>query len=247
MIPLGGATGGDGIGGASILASESFDEDEPSKRPAVQVGDPFAEKVLIECCLELFHAGVVEGIQDLGAAGISCATSELAANGDGGMYVNLDLVPLRDPNLAPEEILMSESQERMMAVVEPANVARFMEICAKWDVLATVVGEVIDGDRLIIAWRGETIVDVDPKTVAHEGPVYERPYHRPAWLDGVNADRAEALPRDNSSGGLVSRSVRRCVARQCGGQDLGHPAVRPLRARQHRPCAARELRDAPDR
>lgn len=202
VILFGAATGGDGIGGASILASETFDETGPAKRPSVQVGDPFMEKLLIECTLELFQAGIINGIQDFGAAGISCATSELASAGDGGMFVNLDLVPLRDPNLAPEEILMSESQERMMAVVEPANVQRFMEICRKWDVLATVVGEVIEGDRLIIQWHGETIVDVDPKTVAHEGPVYERPYHRPAWLDEVNADPAEALPRDNSHDGL---------------------------------------------
>ncbi|WP_353082668.1 phosphoribosylformylglycinamidine synthase subunit PurL [Tessaracoccus lapidicaptus] len=204
VIMFGAATGGDGIGGASILASETFDEDGPAKRPSVQVGDPFMEKLLIECTLELFQAGIINGIQDFGAAGISCATSELASAGDGGMFVNLDLVPLRDPNLAPEEILMSESQERMMAVVEPANVDRFMEICAKWDVQATVVGEVIEGDRLIIQWHGETIVDVDPKTVAHEGPVYERPYHRPAWLDAVNADRAEDLPRDNSPEALTS-------------------------------------------
>jgi len=204
VIMFGAATGGDGIGGASILASETFDEDGPAKRPSVQVGDPFMEKLLIECTLELFQAGIINGIQDFGAAGISCATSELASAGDGGMFVNLDLVPLRDPNLAPEEILMSESQERMMAVVEPANVDRFMEICAKWDVQATVVGEVIEGDRLIIQWHGETIVDVDPKTVAHEGPVYERPYHRPAWLDAVNADRAEDLPHDNSPEALTS-------------------------------------------
>ncbi|HJE51654.1 MAG TPA: phosphoribosylformylglycinamidine synthase subunit PurL [Tessaracoccus flavescens] len=202
VILFGAATGGDGIGGASILASETFDETGPAKRPSVQVGDPFMEKLLIECTLELFQAGIINGIQDFGAAGISCATSELASAGDGGMFVNLDLVPLRDPNLAPEEILMSESQERMMAVVEPDNVERFMEICAKWDVLATVVGEVIEGDRLIIQWHGETIVDVDPKTVAHDGPVYERPYHRPEWLDGVNADRAEALERDNSADGV---------------------------------------------
>ncbi|AQP43735.1 phosphoribosylformylglycinamidine synthase subunit PurL [Tessaracoccus flavus] len=202
VILFGAATGGDGIGGASILASETFDETGPAKRPSVQVGDPFMEKLLIECTLELFQAGIINGIQDFGAAGISCATSELASAGDGGMFVDLDLVPLRDPNLAPEEILMSESQERMMAVVEPANVERFMEICAKWDVLATVVGEVIEGDRLIIQWHGETIVDVDPKTVAHEGPVYERPYHRPHWLDQVNANRAEDLPRDNTPGGL---------------------------------------------
>ncbi|MHA6512566.1 phosphoribosylformylglycinamidine synthase subunit PurL [Tessaracoccus sp. Z1128] len=207
VILFGASTGGDGIGGASILASETFDETGPAKRPSVQVGDPFMEKLLIECTLELFQADIINGLQDFGAAGISCATSELASAGDGGMFVNLDLVPLRDPTLAPEEILMSESQERMMAVVEPAHVAQFMEICAKWDVQATVVGEVIEGDRLIIQWHGETIVDVDPKTVAHEGPVYERPYHRPEWLDEVNANRAEDLPRDNSPEGLKAALV----------------------------------------
>ncbi|MBK8458834.1 MAG: phosphoribosylformylglycinamidine synthase subunit PurL [Micropruina sp.] len=195
VILYGAATGGDGIGGASILASETFDADGPAKRPSVQVGDPFMEKLLIECTLELFAEELISGIQDLGAAGLSCATSELASAGDGGMHVTLDLVPLRDSTLAPEEILMSESQERMMAVVEPQHVDRFMEICAKWDVLATVVGEVTDGDRLIIEWRGEVVVDVDPATVAHEGPVYDRPYHRPVWLDELNANSANALPR----------------------------------------------------
>ena len=202
VIMYGAATGGDGIGGASILASETFSEDGPVKRPSVQVGDPFMEKLLIECTLELFRAGVINGIQDFGAAGISCATSELASAGSGGMFVELDVVPLRDPSLAPEEILMSESQERMMAVVEPDKVEQFMAICAKWDVLATVVGEVTDGERLIITWHGETIVDVDPRTVAHDGPVYERPFARPSWVDDVVADRAEDLPRDGSSEGL---------------------------------------------
>ncbi|MCL1906484.1 MAG: phosphoribosylformylglycinamidine synthase subunit PurL [Propionibacteriaceae bacterium] len=195
VILYGAATGGDGIGGASILASETFTEGGPTKRPSVQVGDPFMEKLLIECTLELFEAGVIQGIQDFGAAGLSCATSELASAGSGGMHVNLNAVPLRDPSLAPEEILMSESQERMMAVVTPADVDRFMAICAKWEVLATVVGEVIEGDRLLIDWNGERVVDVDPKTVAHEGPTYDRPVARPAWIDGVNANRGEDLPR----------------------------------------------------
>ena len=208
VILYGAATGGDGIGGASILASETFDADGPAKRPSVQVGDPFMEKLLIECTLELFAEGLVSGIQDLGAAGLSCATSELASAGDGGMHVNLDLVPLRDPTLAPEEILMSESQERMMAVVEPQHVERFLEICAKWDVLATVVGEVTDGDRLIIEWHGEVVVDVDPATVAHEGPVYERPFHRPSWIDELNANRAEDLPRAGDGADLADTLLR---------------------------------------
>ncbi|MDO5094557.1 MAG: phosphoribosylformylglycinamidine synthase subunit PurL [Propionibacteriaceae bacterium] len=211
VILFGAATGGDGIGGASILASETFDEAGPAKRPSVQVGDPFMEKLLIECTLELFQAGIINGIQDFGAAGISCATSELASAGDGGMSVNLDLVPLRDPNLSPEEILMSESQERMMAVVEPDNVAEFMAICEKWDVAATVIGEVTDGRRLVIHWRGECIVDVDPRTVAHEGPIYHRPYHRPGWLDQVNGYRAEDLPRDNSPQGVFA-ALKRVLA-----------------------------------
>ena len=141
VILYGAATGGDGIGGVSVLASETFEPstaDRAAKRPSVQVGDPFMEKLLIECTLELFAAGLVAGIQDLGGAGLSCATSELASAGDGGMHVDLDRVPLRDSTLSPEEILMSESQERMMAVVEPRHVEEFLAICAKWDVLAVV-------------------------------------------------------------------------------------------------------------
>ena len=200
IVLFGARTGGDGIGGASVLASESFDDTEaggpPPKRPAVQVGDPFAEKVLIECCLELFKNSLVEGIQDLGAAGISCATSELASNGEGGMQVELTDVLLRDPTLTPGEILMSESQERMMAVVRPDNVEAFEAVMAHWGVEYSWLGEVTDTNRLIITWNGEVIVDVDPKTVAHDGPVYDRPYHRPTYQDALVADRF----RDSAAG-----------------------------------------------
>ncbi|MCM0640493.1 phosphoribosylformylglycinamidine synthase subunit PurL [Cellulomonas wangsupingiae] len=188
VVLFGARTGGDGIGGASILASETFDDTKPSKRPSVQVGDPFMEKVLIECCLELYAARVVEGIQDLGAAGISCATSELASNGDGGMHVDLENVLLRDPTLTAGEILMSESQERMMAVVRPEKLDAFLAITGKWDVETAVIGEVTGTGRLTIDHFGQRIVDVDPKTVAHDGPVYDRPYARPAWQDGLVAD-----------------------------------------------------------
>ena len=196
VVLFGARTGGDGIGGASILASDSFDEGGPTKRPAVQVGDPFAEKVLIECCLEMFAGGLVEGIQDLGAAGISCATSELASNGDGGMYVSLDAVLLRDPSLTAEEILMSESQERMMAIVRPEQLDGFLSVAAKWDVETSVLGEVTDTGRLVIDWRGEEIVNVEPRTVAVDGPVYDRPVAYPTWIDELQADSASALPRD---------------------------------------------------
>jgi phosphoribosylformylglycinamidine synthase len=202
VVLFGAATGGDGIGGVSVLASETFDDAKPSKRPSVQVGDPFMEKVLIECCLELFDADLVVGIQDLGGAGLSCATSELASNGDGGMRVWLDRVPLRDPTLAPEEILMSESQERMCAVVEPAKLDAFLAICGRWDVLATVVGEVDDTGRLTVEWHGETVVDVPPRTVAHEGPVYERPYARPSWQDALQADDPSRLARPTTGAEL---------------------------------------------
>ncbi|WP_129667010.1 phosphoribosylformylglycinamidine synthase subunit PurL [Phytoactinopolyspora endophytica] len=208
VILYGARTGGDGIGGASILASETFESEGPVKRPSVQVGDPFMEKLLIECTLELFAAGIISGIQDFGAAGLSCATSELASAGEGGMHVILDRVPLRDSTLAPEEILMSESQERMMAVVEPADVERFMEICAKWDVQADVVGEVNDSQRLTIEWRGEAIVDVPPRTVAHEGPVYERPYARPDWQDELQAATPSSLVRPSGGDELRSTLLR---------------------------------------
>jgi phosphoribosylformylglycinamidine synthase II len=215
VILYGAKTGGDGIGGVSILASETFEDTGPAKRPSVQVGDPFMEKLLIECTLELFAAGLVSGIQDLGGAGLSCATSELASAGDGGMHVELDTVPLRDSTLAPEEILMSESQERMMAVVAPADVEAFLAICAKWEVDATVVGEVTDTGRLQIDWHGERVVDVPPRSVAHDGPTYHRPFARPAAQDALQADRAEVLPRP-----ATGEELRETLLRLAGSPNL---------------------------
>ncbi|KAF0847985.1 phosphoribosylformylglycinamidine synthase subunit PurL [Nocardia caishijiensis] len=203
IILFGARTGLDGIGGVSVLASDSFSGDESGtgrkKLPAVQVGDPFTEKVLIECCLDLYKAGLVVGIQDLGGAGLSCATSELAAAGDGGMHIDLTKVPLRAAHMTPAEILSSESQERMCAVVTPENVDAFMAVCKKWDVLATVIGEVTDGDHLVISWHGETVVDVPPRTVAHEGPVYERPVRRPDTQDALIADTTANLTRPKTA------------------------------------------------
>jgi phosphoribosylformylglycinamidine synthase II len=184
VILLGSPTGPDGIGGASVLASASFgngvgDADgERAKRPNVQVGDPFMEKLLIECCLELYAAGLVVAISDLGAAGVACATTELAAGGGTGMAVRLDAVPLRDAGLGPAEILMSESQERMMAIAEPAAVREFTRICRKWEVPVTVIGEVTDTGRLEMTWHGQTVVDIPPASAA-EGPLYDRPARSP--------------------------------------------------------------------
>ncbi len=196
VILFGSRTGPDGIGGASVLASASFGgSGEGAKRPSVQVGDPFMEKLLVECCLELYAADLVVGIQDLGAAGVACATTELAAGGKSGMRVALDTVPLRDASLGPAEILMSESQERMMAVVTPADVDRFLEICARWEVPATVIGEVTDTGRLEMTWHGEQVVDIPPGSAADDGPLYDRPVRRPAAQDALAADDPFSLPR----------------------------------------------------
>lgn len=207
VVLFGAKTGGDGIGGVSVLASETFGAGGSTKRPSVQVGDPFVEKILIECSLEIFAEDLVVGIQDLGGAGLSCATSELASGGSGGMKVALDKVPLRDPSLSPEEILMSESQERMCAIVEPHKLQRFLEICKKWDVTVTAIGEVTDGDRLEITWNGEVIVDVPPRTVAHEGPVYNRPLAQPTYIDEVNGQRV-ALPILNSASDIKAAVLK---------------------------------------
>ncbi|MBO3665129.1 phosphoribosylformylglycinamidine synthase subunit PurL [Microbacterium stercoris] len=211
VVLFGARTGGDGIGGASILASDTFADGGPTKRPAVQVGDPFAEKVLIECCLELYKGDLVEAIQDLGAAGISCATSELAANGGSGMNVELTNVLLRDPSLTAEEILMSESQERMMAIVAPEKLDAFLEVVKKWDVETSVLGEVTGDGRLVITWNGEVIVDVDPSTVAVDGPVYERPVAYPSWIDALQADSAASLARP-TEGAEILDQVKKLVA-----------------------------------
>ena len=212
VMLFGSRTGLDGIGGVSVLASDTFEDGAERKLPAVQVGDPFAEKVLIECCLDLYHAGVVVGIQDLGGAGLACATSELAAAGDGGMEVNLDNVPLRAQNMTAAEILASESQERMCAVVAPENVEKFREICAHWDVTCAEIGEVTEGNHLVIRHQGEVVVDAPAGTIADEAPVYERPYARPEWQDELQKYQGtdkrglvESLQKLVSSPSLCSR------------------------------------------
>jgi phosphoribosylformylglycinamidine (FGAM) synthase-like enzyme len=164
VVLIGAKTGRDGIGGVSVLASATFDSESEQRRPSVQVGDPFMEKLLIEACLELYDAGLVVGIQDLGGAGLTCALSETSAAAGTGMSVNLDLVPLREASMDSTEVLASESQERMLLIVTPENLPVVLSICARWGVIATAIGEVVapevsDG-RLRIWWRGEIVVDV---------------------------------------------------------------------------------------
>jgi phosphoribosylformylglycinamidine synthase len=207
VILYGARTGRDGIGGVSVLASATFDEGGPVNRPAVQVGDPFQEKIVTEASLELYDRGLVVGIQDLGGAGFTCAISETAAAGGQGMHVTLDAVPLREASMEPWEVLSSESQERMLAIVAPEDVDEALAVCARWGVLATVVGEVTGGGRLEVDWHGERVVDVPPSSLADEGPVYERPLARPIWLDDRQADSAAALPRPTDLRAEILRVV----------------------------------------
>ncbi len=202
-VLLGNATGRDGIGGASVLASASFDETSSEKRPSVQVGDPFEEKKLIEACLELYDRGLVVGVQDLGAAGLSCATSEPAGRAGVGMDVDLDAVHVRESGMTAPELLMSESQERMMAFVEPDLVRSVLEVAEKWEIDAAVVGVVREGGTLTIRHAGEIVAEMPAASLADAAPVYDRPLARPDRLDEFwSADQGVL---DGDPGELVLR------------------------------------------
>ncbi|MGY6500070.1 MAG: phosphoribosylformylglycinamidine synthase subunit PurL [Acidimicrobiales bacterium] len=212
-ILLGSTTGRDGIGGASVLASAGFDEEtDADKRPSVQVGDPFEEKRLIEACLELLDAKLVVGIQDLGAAGLSGATSETASRGGMGMDVDLSAIPVRETDMEPFEVMTSESQERMLAIVEPADVARVLEIAARWEVQADVIGTVTEPDadgvgwlRILDAPDGEELARIPADSLHEDCPLYDRPLAPPSDLDQRRADSPSALPAPSDPGAdLVS-------------------------------------------
>jgi len=195
-VLLGSSTGRDGIGGVSVLASAEFSDGDEAKRPSVQVGDPFEEKRLIEACLALFDADLVVGIQDLGGAGLCCATSEIAANGGLGMDVDVRTVPLREAGMVPAEIMTSESQERMLAIVEPDDLEAVLEVCRRWEILATVVGTVTTGGRLRIldGPDGAVLADVPAATLHDDAPRYRRPLQPPADLEARRADDPGRLP-----------------------------------------------------
>jgi phosphoribosylformylglycinamidine synthase II len=201
-VLLGSTTGRDGIGGVSVLASAGFGADaavEAAKRPNVQVGDPFEEKRLIEACLELLDRHLVVGIQDLGGAGLVCGTSETASRGGVGMDVDVAAVPLREPAMEPYEIMTSESQERMVAIVTPSDLDAVMECCARWEVRATVIGRVTTGGRLRIldGPDGAVLADVPAVSLHDDAPRYDRPRTRPPALDALWAeDPARLAPPD---------------------------------------------------
>jgi phosphoribosylformylglycinamidine synthase II len=193
-VLLGSTTGRDGIGGVSVLASAGFDEGSEDKRPAVQVGDPFEEKRLIEACLALLDAGLVVGIQDLGGAGLTCATSETAANGKMGMDFDVAAVPRREGGMEPFEVMTSESQERMLAIVTPEDLPEVLRLCERWEVLSTVVGRVtepVDGVgwlRIVDGFDGEELAKVPASSLHDAAPLYDRPMAAPANLEQRRAE-----------------------------------------------------------
>ena len=188
LVLFGAATGRDGIGGVSVLASRTIEDGADETRPSVQIGDPFAEKLLIEASLELVDRGLLEGLQDLGGAGITCAVSESAARAGLGAEIDLDAVPLRERGLEPFEILTSESQERMLAVVAPDRVDEVRAVCERWGLPAVVVGRLVDGGALRVRIRGATVAEVSARSLADEGPEYARPREPPEAQDDLLND-----------------------------------------------------------
>ena len=219
-VLLGSATGRDGIGGASVLASATFEDDGEDRRPNVQIGDPFAEKLLIECCLELYHRGLVSGIQDMGAAGIACATSELSSAASMGMRVDLDRVHLRDDTMASWEILCSESQERMLALVRPEQLDEVLATAARWQVPASVIGEVVEGTTLTLSRRGEVVAASPARSLADEGPVLDRPRARPDRLDALAAVDADDVDLHAEAARLAGGDLATLLHRALGSPML---------------------------
>jgi phosphoribosylformylglycinamidine synthase II len=185
LLLIGSTTGRDGIGGASTLASQEFDENAEDKRPSVQVGDPFTEKLLIEACLELLERELLVGLGDLGAAGLTSSASEMASRGGVGLDIEVTKIPAREENMKPWEFMVSESQERMLAVVTPEKLDEAREVCERWGLLSTVIGEVTGTGRFVVRYEGEVVGDMPAATLAHDAPEYDPAMTRPAYLDAV--------------------------------------------------------------
>ncbi len=203
LLLIGSTTGRDGIGGASVLASQEFDERAEDKRPSVQVGDPFEEKLLIEACLELLERDLLVGLGDLGAAGLTSSASEMASRGGVGLDIDVTKVPQREEAMKPFEIMVSESQERMLGVVEPGMLDEALEVCERWGLRATVIGEVTDTGRFVVREGGEVVADMPAPSLAHDAPEYDPAMRRPAYLDEVRAFDPYTLLHPESSGELA--------------------------------------------
>ena len=203
VIYVGSKTGRDGIHGASLLASAEFDETSEAKRPTVQVGDPFTEKCLIEACLELMATDAIVGIQDMGAAGLTCSSFEMASNAGTGIELDLDRVPQRETGMTPYELLLSESQERMLLVARAGQEDRVREIFERWDLDAAVVGTVTDDGRMRIRWHGAEVVDIPVDPIAKSSPELDRPVRQPAdLLERQKLDLASVAPESDFRGAL---------------------------------------------
>jgi phosphoribosylformylglycinamidine synthase len=234
VIYAGARTGRDGIHGASLLASAEFGDETEAKRPTVQVGDPFTEKCLIEACLEVMRSGEIVGIQDMGAAGLTCSSFEMASRAGTGIEMDLDRVPQRAAGMTPYELLLSESQERMLLVARRGAEERVREIFARWDLDAVVVGRVTDDGRMRVRWRGATVVDIPVDPVAQSAPVYERPMRRPADLgERQKLDLSSIEPESDPQGALEQMldspnlASRQWVWRQYDSLVLGNTVLGP--------------------
>ena len=203
VIYVGSKTGRDGIHGASLLASAEFGEDGEAKRPTVQVGDPFTEKCLIEACLELMSTDAIVGIQDMGAAGLTCSSFEMASRAGTGIEMDLDRVPQRAADMTPYEMLLSESQERMLLVARVGEEKRVQETFARWDLDAVVIGRVTDDGHMRVRWYGHTVVDIPVDPVAASSPVFDRPVAEPVGLlDRRHLDEAQLVPEEDHGAAL---------------------------------------------
>ena len=193
VLYIGAKTGRDGIHGAT-MASDAFDDESEARRPTVQVGDPFTEKLLIECCLELMEKDLVIGIQDMGAAGLTSSSCEMAFRGGSGLELDLSQIPRREPDMTPYELLLSESQERMLLVAKPGCEGKVLEVCGKWDLSAAVVGRVTGDGLLRVKEAGRVVAEVPARALAGDAPQYERPFKAPAYQDALQALPLEIIP-----------------------------------------------------
>ncbi|MHB1136561.1 MAG: phosphoribosylformylglycinamidine synthase subunit PurL [Coriobacteriia bacterium] len=208
VVLIGSTTGRDGIGGASTLASQEFDEKAEDKRPSVQVGDPFEEKLLIEACLELLDRKLLVGLGDLGAAGLTSSASEMASRGGVGLDIDVTKIPAREEAMKPFEYMVSESQERMLAVVTPENLDEVHAVCETWGLRSTVIGEVTDTGRFVVREGEAVVADMPAATLAHDAPVYNPAKERPAYLDEVQAFDPMTLKHPDTVAGLSDALLR---------------------------------------